>query len=142
MNTTALMTLIIVVGLVVLIVILAWIYRRSTPKPAAEPEPPRHVIDPALPEIQARAVERLLSLPHFRRILDGSVFDYYRGASLDTCDCTKLPYPHLILHYGGKQSVVFETASALEQYVAVQEAVAAMLMACINYAHQAATEDR
>ena len=142
MNTTVLITLTIVAGLAVLIAILAWIYRRSTPKPAAEPEPPRHVIDPALPEIQARAVERLLSLPHFRRILDGSVFDYYRGASLDTCDCTKLPYPHLILHYGGKQSVVFETAPALEQYVAVQEAVAAMLMGGMKNSPSPLKEDR
>ena len=141
-TTTVLITLTIVAGLVALFALLAWIYRRSAPHPGAEPKPARRVPDPALPEIQTRAMERLLSLPHFRRILDGSVFDYYRGTRLEICDCKQIPYPHLVLDYGGKQRVAFETAGGLEHYVAVQEAVAALLILGSNNVPSLSTEDR
>lgn len=125
MNTSVFIPLLIIASFSALIGTIAWVYRRPSPVPDALPL--RAITDPAPPEIQERAVARLLRLPHFRRILDGSVFDYHRGASLEICDCPRLPYPHLILQYGGQQSVVFETAGALEQYVAVQEAVAELL---------------
>ena len=141
MNIAILITLGVVATLAALSL---WIYRRCKPKPEAtvEIELPPRVTDPALPDIQNRAVERLLRLSHFRRILDGSLFDYYQGARLETCDCTKLPYPHLTLDYGGKLGVLFETAGALEHYVAVQEAVAAMLTSGINQFPSPAPEDR
>ena len=139
MSIPALITAAIVAVLAALIAGFAFTYRRSAHKPEAKPQRPVPD-DPALPEIQTKAMERLLSLPHFRRILDGSLFDYYQGARLETCDCTKLPYPHLTLDYGGKLGVVFETASGLEHYVAVQEAVAAMLMVGMNSSASSAKE--
>ncbi|MBI5923609.1 MAG: hypothetical protein HY847_18420 [Betaproteobacteria bacterium] len=104
---------------------IAWVCLRPSPQAEALPLPA--ITEPVLPDIQERAIARLLRLSHFRRILDGSVFDYHCGASLEICDCQQLPYPHLILPYGDKQSVVFETADALEQYVVVQETVAELL---------------
>lgn len=140
MNFSVLVTLSIITALAALISVIAFVSLRSSPKPEAEPRRP--VTDPALPEIRDQAISRLLSLPHFRRILDGTIFDYYRGARLETCDCEQLPYPHLILDYGGKQSVVFETSGALEQYVAVQEAVAASLMTGMNSGPSSGAESR
>ena len=112
--------------------------RPSVPRQVSLPPP---VSDPALPKFQTQAVERLLSLPHFRRLLDGCIFDFYRGAWLEICTCRQLAHPHLILHYGGKQSLVFESADGLSQYVAVQEAVAAQL-ALGNIAPSSATGER
>lgn len=117
MLTSAVLTI-----LIAAIIALSW-HSKSAPGP--DPLPP--VSDPALPEIQKQLVERLSQLPHFRRILDGSLFDYYRGARLHICTCEQLPYPHLLLTYGPKQGIVFQSAGALEHYVAVQEAVAVVL---------------
>lgn len=138
MNTSVFISLLIIASFAALIGTIVWICRRPSPVPDALPL--RAKSDPASPEIQERAVARLLRLPHFRRILDGSVLDFHRGAYLELCDCQRLPYPHLIVHYGGKQSVVFETAGALEQYVAVQEAVAASLSTGLNSSPSPVTE--
>ena len=124
MSPTSLFLLVMVGVMLATLIAALVIYRRSPIEPEVRPL----VSDPALPEIRERAVGRLLNLPHFRRILDGSLFDYCSGASLRTCTCEALPYPHLILDYGRKRSVVFETAGALEQYVAVQEAIGRLLM--------------
>lgn len=140
MDTSILIPLLVIAALAFLIGMVAWVCLRPSPMPEALLLPA--ITDPALPEIQERAVARLLRLPHFRRILDGSVFDYHCGASLEICDCQRLPYSHLIVHYGGKQSVVFKTAGALEQYVAVQEAVAASLMIGLNSSPSPVTEGR
>ncbi len=111
--------------LVIVFSIIAFASRCRSPEPA--PPPKRIVPDPALPAIQDQAVSRLLRLPQFRRTLDGALFDYYRGACLALCTCKDLPYPHLNLSYGDKMGVAFETAGALEHYVAVQEKVGALL---------------
>ncbi|MFA6310999.1 MAG: hypothetical protein WCV99_11135 [Sterolibacterium sp.] len=140
MNSSVLITLLIITVSVLLIGMIAWVCLPPSFKAEALPLPA--ITDPALPEIQERAILRLLRLPHFRRILDGTVFDYYRGACLEVCECQRLPYPHLILNYGGQQSVVFQTAGALEQYVAVQETVAASLRTGVNSSPSPVTEGR
>ena len=108
---------------IMFISLLIYIVKQPQVKPSVLPP----VSDPALPEIRERAVERLICLPHFRSIRDGSLFDYRSGASLRTCTCEALPYPHLILKYGQQQGIVFETAGALDQYVSVQEATGRLL---------------
>ena len=127
MNSDNLIIIAIVVLAVTLIGLILFVWLRPTPAPVTAPR--RFVTDPALPAIQDAAIARLLQLPQFRRVLDGGLFDYYRGACLESCDCTRLPYPHLLLSYGGGQGVLFETAGSLEHYVSVQERVAATLMA-------------
>ncbi|MBI5920480.1 MAG: hypothetical protein HY847_02385 [Betaproteobacteria bacterium] len=116
----------IIAVVVSLIGILILGYRRYKSR-ACTPTLTLRPADPALPELQERAVFRLLRLPHFCLMLDGTLFDFFRGACLETCRCKKLPYPHLMLFYGGEQTVVFQTARALEQYVALQETVAELL---------------
>jgi len=132
MNASVLMTLATVFAIA--IALLAWLRWPAVQSAASVQRPVPD--DPALPEIQALATDRLLRLPHFRRILDGSLFDFYRGTRLTICDCTKPPYPHLTLDYGGKQMLAFESAGGLEHYVAVQEAVAAMLVLSGDAAQQ------
>ena len=127
MTIDILATILIVVAVSAMVGLL--VYVCCSPDPAPEAPPPRFVTDPALPTIQDRAIARLLRLPHFRRTLGGALFDYYRGAHLETCTCKQLPYPHLQVTYGGKQGALFETAGALEQYVSLQEMVGAMLLA-------------
>lgn len=139
MNSDILITLFVIAAFTFLIGMTVWGLRRSSPQ--TEAAPPRAILDPAGPEIQDQAIVRLLRLPHFRRIMDGSVFDYRRGARLAVCDCNKLPYPHLLLDYGSKLGVVFATAGALEHYVAVQEAVAAMLTAGMNHTQPPTTDE-
>ena len=92
-----------------------------------ESESPLCIVDPALSDRQDQAKARLLALPHFRRQVDGSLVDLYQGARLLSCDCAQLPYPHLVLDTGGREGIALGSERALEQYVAVQEAVAAML---------------
>ena len=134
MNPYVLVALAIIGVLAALLSLRAWIHRRGTPDPdaaaaAAAIDLPPAVSDPAGPDLEDRAVARLLTLPHFGRIAEGSIVDYYGGGRLTSCNCPKLPYPHLVLDTGGRQGMAFYTASALDQYVAVQEAVAAMLRA-------------
>ena len=98
-----------------------------------EIDSPLRIPDPVLadgnvlPDRQDQAKARLLALPHFRRQVDGSLVDLFQGARLLSCDCAKLPYPHLVLDTGGREGIALVTEGALEQYVAVQETVAAML---------------
>lgn len=92
-----------------------------------EIESPLCIVDPALPDLQDQAKARLLALPQFRRQVDGSLVDLYQGARLLSCDCAQLPYHHLVLDTGGREGIALGSERALEQYVAVQEAVATML---------------
>lgn len=139
MNITILIALMLIAGLIVLVALFRLIDRRPASDAAATPQG-SSTNDPALPEVQTRAVERLLRLPHFRRILDGSLFDFYQGARLKVCDCDKLAYPHLLIEYSDNQGLIFETAAALEHYVEVQEAVSAMLMRTRDRTTQPARE--
>ena len=125
MNSMILITLAVIAGLVFAMAAILWL-RTPEPEPKAIPELPA-VADPALPELQDQAVARLLRLPHVRKILDGSLFDYYRGARLHVCQCRRLSYPHIELDYGGKMGLLFQSAGALAQYVTVQEAIGALL---------------
>lgn len=125
MNVEILIMLAVAVTLVILFAVRVRRGHGSASEAAIERR--SQIPDPALPRIQEQAVNRLLDLPHFRRHSDGSLFDYYRCARLDTCSCGEFPFPHLTLAYGGKQTLAFVTESGLKQYVAVQERVGAML---------------
>ena len=140
MNTNDLILLLCILAFAVLLggIVLAC---RRAPPPPQEP-PSRPVADPALPAIQAQAVARLLRLPHFRRIPDGSLVDFYCGSRLTVCECKQLPYPHLVVRYGDALGVALESAGALEQYVAVQEAIAPALVFGVNLFHSPAAEER
>jgi len=120
---------IVLVAIFAAIAVLIGVIAVSVCRTRQEPERAAHplVLDPALPDVQAQMIERLVRLPHVRRLRDGSVFDYFRGARLYTCRCSQLSYPHLILSYGRKSSVVFEAAGSLAHYVSVQESIARLL---------------
>ena len=85
MNFYLLIALAIIGGLAGLMSGRAWIHRRSesNSKARAEAPVPRLVSDPAGPDLQARAVARQLALPHFGRIVDSSLVDYYGGIRHD-----------------------------------------------------------
>ncbi len=128
MNTevVALILLALFTLLLVCIVVCHWLKTETRDEVIPAPKSPP-VPDPAVPEIPAQAVDRLLDLPHFHRLPSGALFDHYRGTLLETCDCRQFHYPHLTLYYGAQRTLAFETARALDRYVAVQEAVAGLL---------------
>ncbi|MBI5921292.1 MAG: hypothetical protein HY847_06535 [Betaproteobacteria bacterium] len=140
MNTNDLILLLCVLAFAVFLGGIVPACRRSPV--ASEALPSRSVTDPVLPAIQAQAVARLIRLPHFRRIPDGSLVDFYCGSRLTVCGCKQLPYPHLVVQYGDALAVAFESDGALEQYVAVQEAIAPALIFGVNLFHSTAAEDR
>ena len=122
------MVIILFALLAVLVVAIVILLCRSedAPKPRYEV-----VADPAVPEIQDRALERLAQLPHFRRLRDGSLHDYFRGSRLSRCTCSDLPFPHLLLKYGDKHTIAFETTAGLYHYIACQENIAALLVSVL-----------
>lgn len=134
-NPNELVTLVIIVALVSLVGTLMMHNRRpaAVAPPVAEPSVSSvssvglYLTDPAPPAVQDGAVGRLLRLPHIRRLVDGTLLDYYRGIRIETCQCQQFPYPHLVVCYGEQCNIALATASALEQYVAVQEAIGAWL---------------
>lgn len=87
--------------------------------------------DAASPEEQHAALQRLGNLPHMRRLRDGTLFDYCRGSIIEPCDCGQYGPFHLVVRYGKgrKHDIALVSRSALGQYVALQEAIAAKLSA-------------
>lgn len=134
-NPNELVTLVIIVALVSLVGTLMMHNRRPAAgtSPVAEPSVSPvsaiglYLTDPAPPALQDGAVGRLQRLPHIRRLVDGTLLDYYRGSRIETCQCQHIPYPHLVVCYGDKRNIALATASALEQFVAMQEAIGALL---------------
>ena len=50
--------------------------------------------------IQKRAIERLLALPQFRELLDGTLIDWSTGAVIRPCDCNQTSQPHMMVKWG------------------------------------------
>jgi len=46
------------------------------------------------------ALGRLLELPQFCRLMDGTIIDWVSGAQITLCDCRELPSPHLMVSWG------------------------------------------
>jgi len=83
--------------------------------------------DAASAEEQEEALSRLASLPHFRQLEDGTLFDYLRGIQVKRCRCEEYSPFHLLVSYGKghRNKIGLVSREALAQFVVVQEAVAA-----------------
>lgn len=84
------------------------------------------IADAASAEEQQAAIEHLASLPHFRKLRDGSLFDYLQGSRIMPCRCGDgLPF-HLMVRYGKgwRHGIALVSRGALTQYLSVQDAVA------------------
>lgn len=107
---------------------LAWLVRKIFFTPETVPEP-ETLPDAATREEQEAAFAHLASLPHVRRLSDGTLFDYLRGSCIRPCDCGRDSAFHLLVQYGEgrRHGIALVTRGALAQYVAVQDALAAVL---------------
>lgn len=105
-----------------------WLVREIFFTREAVPEP-ETLPDAATREEQEAALAHLASLPHMRRLSNGTLFDYLRGACIRPCGCGRDSAFHLLVQYGEgrRHGIALVTRGALAQYVAVQDAVAAVL---------------
>lgn len=107
---------------------LVWLVREIFFASETVPEP-ETLPDAATREEQEAAIAHLASLPHVRRLSDGSLFDYLRGSCIRPCGCGRDSAFHLLVQYGEgrRHGIALVTRGALAQYVAVQDALAAVL---------------
>ncbi|MCX7176023.1 MAG: hypothetical protein NT159_19285 [Proteobacteria bacterium] len=96
-------------------------------KPSPEFPDPRLIADPSYPHEQQAALEKLVALPHFRRLLNGNVVDLLAGTRIERCGCKEYANPHLVLNYSAGNRIALVTRASLEQYVALQQALADQL---------------
>lgn len=83
--------------------------------------------DPLAMEAITQAEAHLESLPHFRRLSDGTLIDLLSGAILAPCTCRPGVHPHRRLRYGERNTIILARQSALAKYVALQDRIAAAL---------------
>lgn len=112
--------------LVTFSVTVTFMMLRDMSRPAGqETEAVEPIPDAASAEEQQAALEQLASLPQFRRLDDGTVFDYLQGNTVSPCRCGQYSPFHLLVNYGKgrRHAIALVTRSALAQYLAVQTAV-------------------
>lgn len=95
---------------------------KDTPYPGIDPS------EYASTAEQQAALDRLATLPQFRRLANGTLTEWGSGASLTHCDCRLPPHPHLMVSWGPKRTQAIVSRQGLAHYVAYQERVANVLL--------------
>lgn len=90
----------------------------------------RPIADAATSREQQATLAQLASLPQFRQLPDGSLFDYVQGGNVTVCRCGQYSPLHLKVRYGKgrRHAIALVSRGALAHYLAVQTAIARVLM--------------
>lgn len=82
--------------------------------------------DAATAAEQQAAIDHLAALPHYRKLSDGTLFDYLQGSYVTSCHCGMYSPYHLMVRYGEgrRHAIALVSRSALSQFLALQDAVA------------------